>query len=83
MPNLCIECGIDMGDCNPRQLCGKTRCLNTAFYDSPYDEETNETDTDVEDDEPNTPSKKPKLVRRNAEINSQSRNNDSNDNING
>ena len=25
--NLCIECGIDMGDCNPRQLCGKWRCL--------------------------------------------------------
>ena len=27
MTNRCIECGIDMGDCNPRQLCGKTRCL--------------------------------------------------------
>ena len=25
--NLCIECGIDMGDCNPRQLCGKWCCL--------------------------------------------------------
>ena len=25
--NLCTECGIDMGPCNPRQLCGKTRCL--------------------------------------------------------
>jgi hypothetical protein len=25
--NRCIECGVDMGDCNPRQLCGKTRCL--------------------------------------------------------
>lgn len=25
--NLCIECGIDMGYCNPRQYCGKTRCL--------------------------------------------------------
>ena len=24
--NLCMECGIDMGDSNPRQLCGKTRC---------------------------------------------------------
>ena len=26
--NLCLECGEDMGDCNPRQLCGKWRCLN-------------------------------------------------------
>lgn len=25
--NLCITCKIDMGDCNPRQLCGKTYCL--------------------------------------------------------
>lgn len=24
--NLCIECGEDMGDCNPRQLCCKTYC---------------------------------------------------------
>jgi len=24
--NLCVECGIDMGDQNPRQLCGKTIC---------------------------------------------------------
>lgn len=22
----CMECGIDMGSCNPRQLCGKTYC---------------------------------------------------------
>lgn len=26
--NRCVECGVDMGDGNPRQLCGKTRCLN-------------------------------------------------------
>lgn len=26
--NRCIECGIDMGDQNPRQLCGKTYCYN-------------------------------------------------------
>jgi hypothetical protein len=26
--NLCLDCGIDMGDCNPRQLCGKWRCIN-------------------------------------------------------
>jgi len=25
--NLCIECSIDMGINNPRQLCGKTTCL--------------------------------------------------------
>lgn len=27
LKNLCIECGIDMGPNNPRQLCGKTECL--------------------------------------------------------
>lgn len=26
--NRCLECGIDMGPQNPRQLCGKTRCLH-------------------------------------------------------
>ena len=26
--NRCIECGVDMGDCNPRQYCGKTHCLS-------------------------------------------------------
>lgn len=26
--NRCMECGIDMGDCNPRQLCAKTYCEN-------------------------------------------------------
>lgn len=25
--NLCLECNIDMGINNPRQLCGKTKCL--------------------------------------------------------
>lgn len=24
--NRCLGCGIDMGDCNPRQLCEKTHC---------------------------------------------------------
>jgi hypothetical protein len=23
----CIECGVDMGPQNPRQLCGKTYCM--------------------------------------------------------
>ena len=27
--NRCLECGTDMGDGNPRQLCGKWRCDNT------------------------------------------------------
>ena len=26
--NLCIECQVDIGINNPRQLCGKTRCLH-------------------------------------------------------
>ena len=25
--NRCIICRVDMGECNPRQLCGKGRCL--------------------------------------------------------
>ena len=32
-PNLCMECGIDLGPMNPRQLCGKWRCLNEAMID--------------------------------------------------
>lgn len=28
MINRCTECNIDMGRCNPRQLCGKTYCQN-------------------------------------------------------
>jgi hypothetical protein len=27
MKNLCVECGIDMGECNPRQYCAKTYCM--------------------------------------------------------
>jgi len=26
--NLCVECSVDMGPDNPRQLCGKWRCNN-------------------------------------------------------
>jgi len=26
--NRCLECGVDMGECNPRQLCGKTYCYS-------------------------------------------------------
>jgi hypothetical protein len=25
--NFCMMCGINMGDDNPRQLCGKTYCM--------------------------------------------------------
>ena len=32
--NLCMECGIDMGEGNPRQLCGKTRCEMKDNLDS-------------------------------------------------
>ena len=26
--NACIQCGVDMGECNPRQYCRKTYCPN-------------------------------------------------------
>ena len=26
--NLCLVCNVDMGACNPRQLCGKYMCRN-------------------------------------------------------
>ena len=28
MINRCLECGVDMGRSNPRQLCGKTYCYS-------------------------------------------------------
>jgi hypothetical protein len=28
----CCQCGVDMGPCNPRQLCGKYRCDNDIYY---------------------------------------------------
>ena len=31
--NRCTECGVDMGDCNPRQLCGKTVCRNPMAWE--------------------------------------------------
>lgn len=30
--NLCVLCGVDMGDNNPRQLCGKTMCPNEGRW---------------------------------------------------
>ena len=29
--NLCVECEVDMGYCNPRQYCGKTYCLYNKY----------------------------------------------------
>jgi hypothetical protein len=46
-PNLCMECGIDMGPMNPRQLCGKWHCLNIAFLD--YEEENTSKGNDEPD----------------------------------
>ena len=31
--NRCIECGQDMGECNPRQLCGKIVCCASLLKD--------------------------------------------------
>ncbi len=31
MKNLCVECGIDMGECNPRQYCAKTYCMYREY----------------------------------------------------
>ncbi len=33
MGHRCTECGVNMGPNNPRQLCGKTRCVNKIFDD--------------------------------------------------
>lgn len=29
--NRCIECYVNLGECNPRQLCGKSRCYSGKF----------------------------------------------------
>ena len=29
--NACIRCAVDLGDMNPRQLCGKTFCYNMSY----------------------------------------------------
>ena len=39
--NLCLDCGVDMGPMNPRQLCGKWRCLNEGFIDLSDNENDN------------------------------------------
>ena len=30
--NRCVECGMDMGECNPRQLCNKTYCGRSESF---------------------------------------------------
>jgi hypothetical protein len=34
--NRCVECGVDLGSCNPRQLCGKIRCVNEPLLEEPF-----------------------------------------------
>lgn len=29
--NFCVSCGINMGDCNPRQYCKKTHCPDDLY----------------------------------------------------
>lgn len=36
--NRCMECGEDMGEHNPRELCGKTACYNEYTPPTIYDE---------------------------------------------
>ena len=31
LKNKCLVCGLDMGYCNPRQLCGKGVCNNESI----------------------------------------------------
>ena len=50
--NLCVKCNVDMGDGNPRQLCGKTHCLQSDNGNSNYDND--------DDEEPSKKKKKKK-----------------------
>ena len=51
--NYCLDCGVDMGPMNPRQLCGKWYCLNAAFLDN-ADETANNNDDAKYNEEPKT-----------------------------
>ena len=64
MKNLCVECNVDMGDGNPRQLCGKTRCLQSDNGNSNYDNDDND------DEEP--PKKKKKKQNSSIPVTSSS-----------
>ena len=35
--NLCVVCGVDMGDMNGRQLCGKWRCTGLCLKCDNFD----------------------------------------------
>lgn len=37
--NCCQLCGLDLGDSNPRQLCGKIMCDNEIFIDDEWIDE--------------------------------------------
>lgn len=36
----CLECGVDLGSLNPRQFCGKTKCLQPPAFDSDATDDT-------------------------------------------
>ena len=49
MTNFCLECGIDMGPQNPRQLCGKTYCIyenDNSSEDPDYDPESDDEESE-------------------------------------
>lgn len=55
--NLCIVCGIDMGESNNRQLCGKTYCMYQSDFedqlkDNPLDSKNSELNEKDEDYQP-------------------------------
>ena len=52
MINPCIRCGADIGESNPRQLCGKTKCYNTMENDDDGDDDSDGGDEVTEDSEP-------------------------------
>ena len=35
--NRCVVCGMDLGDCNPRQLCQKTWCSGDCMKCGSFD----------------------------------------------
>ena len=65
MKNLCIECNVDMGDNNPRQLCGKTQCLQSDNVNCTY-----ENDNDNNDNEEPPKKKKKKKKKQNSKTSS-------------
>ena len=50
--NLCLVCKVDMGPMNPRQLCGKIKCLGQCFKCGDFDCDgdcSSDCNTDVKD----------------------------------